>query len=88
LIQPLHALTFAAAHLGAMHYIARAAPREQAATAQSLYTAIVGGIGLGAGSLAAGALYGVWGGGTYGVMAAMAAAGGALALRLRRPAGA
>ena len=87
LIQPLHALTFAAAHLGAMHYLAGAVPQAQAATAQSVYTAIVGGLGLGLASLLAGALYGAWVGGAYFAMAAMAGLGGALALRIaRRPA--
>ena len=84
LIQPLHALTFAAAHLGAMHYLAGAVPQAQAATAQSVYTAIVGGLGLGLASLLAGALYGAWGGGAYFAMAAMAGLGGALALRIAR----
>jgi PPP family 3-phenylpropionic acid transporter len=84
LIQPLHALTFAAAHLGAMHYIAGAVPHAQAGTAQSLYNAVVGGVGLGLASLAAGALYGAWGGGAYLAMAAMAGAGCGFALKLRR----
>jgi MFS transporter, PPP family, 3-phenylpropionic acid transporter len=86
LVQPLHALTFAAVHLGAMHYLAGAVPPAQAATAQALFTAIVGGVGLGLASLLAGALYGAWGGGAYLAMAAMAGAGGALALRIKRPA--
>jgi PPP family 3-phenylpropionic acid transporter len=86
LIQPLHALTFAAVHLGAMHYLAGAVPQAQAATAQALFTAIVGGVGLGLASLLAGALYGAWGGGAYLAMAAMAGLGGALSMRIERPA--
>ena len=86
LIQPLHALTFAAAHLGAMHYLGGAVPQGQAATAQSVYTAVAGGLGLGLASLLAGALYGAYGGNAYLAMAAMAAAGGMLATRIRRPA--
>jgi PPP family 3-phenylpropionic acid transporter len=82
-LQPLHALTFAAAHLGAMHYISRAVPREQSGTAQSLYAAVVSGLGLGLASLAAGWLYGAWGAGAYLAMAAMAALGGVLGLRVR-----
>ncbi len=77
-IQPLHALTFAAAHLGAMHYIARAVPRLLAGTAQSLYAAMVSGLGLGLASLAAGWLYGAWGGGAYLAMAVMAGVGATL----------
>jgi PPP family 3-phenylpropionic acid transporter len=83
LIQPLHALTFAAAHLGAMHYLGAAVPQGQAGTAQSLYSAVVGGIGMGVASLLAGALYGAWGGNAYLGMAAMAAAGGVVALRIK-----
>jgi MFS transporter, PPP family, 3-phenylpropionic acid transporter len=81
LVQPLRALTFAAAHLGAMHYIARAVPEHRAGTAQTLYATITGGIGLGLASALAGALYATWGGATYFVMAAMAGAGALLAWR-------
>jgi MFS transporter, PPP family, 3-phenylpropionic acid transporter len=84
LIQPLHALTFAATHLGAMLYLARAVPPSQAGTAQALYAAISGGVGMGLASLAAGTLYGQWSGGAYLAMAAMAASGGLLALYLQR----
>ncbi len=87
-LQPLHALSFAATHLGAMLYLARAVPPERAAAAQTFYAAITGGIGLGIASLAAGALYGNYGGRAYWAMAVMAAAGAALAGWLaRRPPG-
>jgi PPP family 3-phenylpropionic acid transporter len=81
-LQPLHALSFAAAHLGAMHFIQRRVSPERAVTAQSLYAAVVSGLGFGIAALAAGALYGAFGGGAYFAMAAMAALGAALALRL------
>jgi MFS transporter, PPP family, 3-phenylpropionic acid transporter len=81
-IQPLHALTFAAAHLGAMHHIAHAVPREQAGTAQSCYAAVVSGLGLGLASLAAGWLYGTWRGDAYFAMAAMATLGAILVVGL------
>ena len=84
LVQPLHALSFAATHLGAMHYLARRVPRGAAGTAQSLYNAIVGGAGFGLASLAAGALYGRYGGEAYLAMAAMAGLGGLLALVIAR----
>ena len=87
LLQLLHAFTFAAAHLGAMHYLARTLPPEQAATAQSLYAVVVGGIGAGLLMLAAGALYGAVGVRAYLAMAACAGAGGLAALAIR-PAGA
>ncbi|WP_282608135.1 3-phenylpropionate MFS transporter [Pelagibius sp. Alg239-R121] len=56
-VQLLHAGTFGATHLGAMHFIARRAPKGSAATAQSLYAAISGGLGMGLGLLLAGLLY-------------------------------
>lgn len=83
-LQPLHALSFAAAHLGAMHFIARHVSPERAVTAQSLYAAVVGGIGFGLAALAAGGLYGAFGGGAYFAMAAMAGVGAALAAGLTR----
>lgn len=82
LVQLLHALTFGAAHLGAMHHIARVIPAAQAATAQGLYSAVVNGVGAGLATLAAGALYAASGGGAFLGMAAMAALGGAGALLL------
>jgi len=83
LIQPLHALTFAAAHWGAMRYLADAMPPARAGTAQTVYNACVNGLGLGLASLAAGGLYAAWGGRAYLAMAAMAGTGAAVALRLR-----
>ena len=56
-LQVLHGLTFGAAHLGAMHFIARAVARPWSATAQVLYSAASGGVGLGLGLLVAGQLY-------------------------------
>ena len=77
LVQPLHALTFGAAHLGAMNYLARHVPPAYGATAQTLYSATVG-IGFGLASLLSGALYGAAGGKAYLAMAALAAASLAL----------
>ena len=82
LAQLLHALTFGAAHLGAMHYLARTIPMGRAATGQALYAATVGGIGAGFLLLLAGALYSAAGGMAYLAMAASAAVGGAAALLL------
>ncbi len=56
-VQLLHAGTFGATHLGAMHFIARRAPKGAAATAQSLYSAFSGGLGMGLALLLAGVLY-------------------------------
>ncbi|MCH9012300.1 MAG: MFS transporter [Proteobacteria bacterium] len=83
-VQALHALTFGAAHLAAMHFIARAAPPGLSATAQSLYAAISGGIAMGLSMLAAGALYQAYAGGAFLAMAALSAGGTVLALVLLR----
>ena len=55
--QLLHAFTFAAAHLGAIHLIARHVAPALSASAQSLYSAIVMGLGLSLAVLAAGPIY-------------------------------
>ncbi len=80
LLQLLHGFTFGAAHLGAMHHLARSLPAGQAATAQAVYATVVGGIGQGLLMLPAGALYAVLGGRAFLGMAAVAAAGAGLSL--------
>ena len=47
LLQMLHALSFGAAHIAAIHFMAHAVPFDRAATAQGLYAAIVAGLVLG-----------------------------------------
>ena len=79
-LQALHALTFAATHVGAMRVIQREAPEEVAGLAQTLYAALGGGLTIGLATLGSGALYDTVGAGGYGVMAAMAALGGTLIL--------
>ena len=83
-VQWLHALTFGAAHLGGMAFIAQAAPRGFSATVQSLYAAL----GMGAASalaiLLVGPVYAAYGGGAFHFMAALSLLGGAAALTLRR----
>ena len=74
-LQLLHAFTFGAAHLAGMHILARAAPEGYAATAQSTYSAIGGGIAMGLALLASGPLYAALGTGAYGVMAALSVLG-------------
>ena len=78
-VQVLHALTFGAAHLGAMHFIARAAPPGLSATAQSVYAAVSGGIAMGLAMLAAGSLYADYAGGAFFAMAGLSAAGAVVA---------
>ncbi|MCG8593366.1 MAG: MFS transporter [Kiloniellales bacterium] len=56
-VQLLHAATFAATHLAAVHVIAARAPGGLAATGQSLYASVSGGVLMGAMMLAVGPLY-------------------------------
>ena len=81
-IQLLHAFTFGASHLGAMHFLSRTVPPSAAAGAQSLYAALSSGLGSGLVMVIAGALYSTFGGGAYSFMAVLSAAGlvGAAAL--------
>lgn len=74
-LQVLHALTYAATHLGAMHYIATAVAEEKQGTAQALLSAFTAGIAMGAAILLAGAAYQQWSGAGYIAMAVLAAAG-------------
>lgn len=85
-VQLLHAFTFGAAHLGAMHYLSRSLPPEHAATGQALYAASVSGLGFGLVTVAAGALYAAVGGGAYVAMAAIALAGALAAAFIDGPA--
>jgi PPP family 3-phenylpropionic acid transporter len=82
-LQLLHALSFGATHLGAMHHIERSVASEQAGTAQALY-ATASGLAMGGATLVAGALYGTIAGRSYLAMAALAGAGLAACLALRR----
>ncbi len=82
--QALHGLSFGAAHLAAMHFIARAVPPKTTATAQSLNAAVAGGIASGLAMLGAGWLYGAWAAAAFYPMVGLAAMGLAAALLLRR----
>jgi len=83
-VQSLHAFTFAAAHLGAMHFLTRSAPPEISASAQSLNAAIGGGAAMGIGLMASGVLYGNLGGDAFLAMAAISVVGLGAALWLGR----
>jgi PPP family 3-phenylpropionic acid transporter len=81
LLQVLHALTFGACHLGAMHHLARSVPEAAGASAQTFYagaSAAIGGLAM----LASGALYAEFGGRAYFAMALLSALGLALTLAL------
>jgi MFS transporter, PPP family, 3-phenylpropionic acid transporter len=82
-LQLLHALTFGATYLGAMHFLSRAAPPSAAASAQTLYAAVSAGVGGGLVMMVAGALYAAHGGHAYLFMAVLSAAGLVGTARLR-----
>jgi PPP family 3-phenylpropionic acid transporter len=79
--QALHAATFAAAHLAAVHFIARNAPPGLSATTQGLYAAISGTV-MGLAMFLSGGLYARLGGNAFVPMAAMCAASACVSLAL------
>lgn len=82
-LQMLHALTYGASHLGAMHFISRAVPESAQGTAQALYATMAMGVFIGGATLTSGVLYARIGAEAYFAMAAMAAVGLLAALYLR-----
>jgi PPP family 3-phenylpropionic acid transporter len=72
LLQCLHAMTFGLAHLGIMQFLVRAVPPGLASTAQSVYSALAGGVVMAGATFLAGRLYGDHGGVTYLAMTALA----------------
>lgn len=79
--QALHAASFAAVHLAAMHYIRDRTPAELHASAQGIHTVVGGALLFGLVTPLAGWLYGHLAGGAFLAMAAVAAAGTLLAAR-------
>ena len=71
--QSLHALTFGAAHLGAMHFLSATVPSALSGTAQALYAAISGGLLMGLAALASGWLFQADPSAAFGAMAALSA---------------
>ena len=53
-LQTLHAMSFGAAHLAAIHFLTHAVPENRAATAQGVYAAAVAGLALGTATVASG----------------------------------
>ena len=78
LLQGLHALSFAATHLGTMHYLAQATSAGRGATAQGDLVAVQG-IVFAVAMGASGGLVEAYGSHAYGAMAAAAAVGAAFA---------
>ena len=83
-VQWLHGLTFAATHLGAMHFLARAIPREHSATAQTLYAALGVGLFMGLAMILSGNLYSSLAGTAFYAMAVISMLGGIAGLVLAR----
>lgn len=75
LLQPLHAFTFAAAHIATMHLIVRAVSPAFGATAQGLYSALAIGAGMAVMMPIAGWLFTRLGGDAFMVMAGVSALG-------------
>jgi len=83
-LQLLHALTFGAAHLGAMNFLSSTVPPGASASAQALYSGTSAGIGSGIVMFGAGALYASYGGHAYLFMALLSALGLAGVIHLAR----
>ena len=83
-VQLLHALSYGASHLGAIHFISRAVPESAAGTAQALYATVAAGLMMGGATLLSGFLFASFHGGAYLAMAALAGVGLAAGLLLLR----
>lgn len=83
-VQWLHAATFGCMHLGAMHFLNRAAPPDLSARAQTLHSSVTQGVAAGLGMLSAGLLYETLQGTAFLTMAALSAGGAIMAEVLRR----
>lgn len=82
-VQALHALTFAAAYLGMVAFVASAAPDRLRATAQGLIGPGAGGLAIAAATFTAARVYPVAGGGAYWIGAVFSGLGLAAALWAR-----
>jgi PPP family 3-phenylpropionic acid transporter len=81
-LQLLHGVTYGASHIGAMHFIHDAVPRDRAASAQALYATVSAGVAMGIATLIAGYLYTEAGPLSYVAMAAIAVVSLGAAVRL------
>lgn len=82
-LQMLHALTYGASHLAAMHFISRAVPEGSQGTAQALYATMAMGLLIGGATLISGRLYAQIGAEAYVAMAMLGAVGFAAAMFVR-----
>ncbi|WP_417317537.1 3-phenylpropionate MFS transporter [Emcibacter sp.] len=83
LVQTIHGLTYGAAHLAAIYYIANRVPRSASSTAQGLYSAFPIGIAQGMTTISAGFFYDLWQGKAYWIMALLCALAVLVAKRMR-----
>jgi PPP family 3-phenylpropionic acid transporter len=81
-LQLLHALTYGASHLGAVHFISRAVPEAAGGTAQALYLTVAAGMIMGGATFVSGSLYDGYGGRAYLAMAGLGLIGLAAGLAL------
>ena len=81
-LQVLHGVTYGASHIGAIHFIHDAIPREKSGSAQALYATVASGVAMGCATLIAGWFYADAGSLSYLAMAAIAAVSLTAALRL------
>jgi PPP family 3-phenylpropionic acid transporter len=81
-LQLLHGVTYGATHIGAMHFIHDAIPRDKSGSAQALYATVSAGVAMGFTTLVAGYVYSSSGALSYLAMAAIAAVSLIAALRL------
>jgi len=84
LLQPLHAFSFGATHLAAMHFLARAAPPERLGAAQAIHSAFGVGVAMALATSLSGVAYEALGAAAFVAMAGLSALGGAAALALGR----
>lgn len=83
-LQALHALTFAACHVGALRIVYQESPEEAAGFAGALYSGTAGGLFIGLAMLGSGALFDAAGAAGYLAMAGLALAGLGFTARLWR----
>ncbi|NKB58806.1 MAG: 3-phenylpropionate MFS transporter [Alphaproteobacteria bacterium] len=83
-VQTLHGLTFGAAHLAAMAFIADAIPARLSATAQSLHGSVALSVAAGVVAPIIGPLYEEYGGGAFHAMTILSLAGGICGILLQR----
>ena len=87
LVQSLHAASYAAFHLAAVHWVSGRFPGALRARGMALYASVVYGLGGGLGALEAGWTWAHWGGqNTFAAASALALFGGVFLIQALRPA--